>query len=228
VGAWVGIHIDPVISWIGLPAPGFGAGVEPVSADPVSTEANGAGITDIMIAGAGITLKTDVDDLGSLMPRLRVSHLARHDYRQDGPAASTPRRIDATRERTSGMMARARGELRRAVLRILWDASQPLTSREIQARFAPDPLPALTTVLTVLERLRLTDHVERGTSASGEYTFAATQSESKHVTDEMLEALSRSRDTHATLLRFAGNLDESQVAVLKQALRGRDAGGEPG
>jgi predicted transcriptional regulator len=122
------------------------------------------------------------------------------------------------------MVGRAKGELRSAVLRILWSSEEPLTSRGIQARFDPESVPALTTILTVLERLRATGHVHKQPSPSGEFVFSVSGEAFQSAADVMLSALLNSSDTHAALLRFAGDLDDSHVALLRQALDSRDSG----
>ena len=59
-----------------------------------------------------------------------------------------------------GTRTRARGELELVVLRLLWAADEPLTAREIQDRF-PGRVPASTTILTALDRLRAKGDVTR-------------------------------------------------------------------
>jgi len=112
---------------------------------------------------------------------------------------------------------RPRGELISHVLRALWDSDRPLTAKEIQARFPDDP-PAVTTVFTVLDRLRSNGEVIRDSSPTGEYRFSTSRSESQFIADNMLEQLLKSRDRADVLLGFAGSLDEHDVAVLRRAL----------
>lgn len=121
---------------------------------------------------------------------------------------------------------RTRGELESAVLRALWDAPAPLSAREILGRFGEsEGVPALTTVLTVLDRLRAKGRVSKTASPGGGVLFEATESESRYAADAMLAALVGTADRSAALLRFAGDLDERDVAVLRRALA---SGEEPG
>lgn len=120
------------------------------------------------------------------------------------------------------MAHRAKGELRTAVLRVLWAADRPLTAKEIRAAFGPDaPLPAITTLLTVLDRLGSSGLVDRSPSDTGESVFSASAPESDYTADAMLSALMNADDTSAALLRFAGELDEGHLEILRSALNSR-------
>jgi predicted transcriptional regulator len=120
------------------------------------------------------------------------------------------------------VVARAKGELRTAVLRILWTAEAPLSAKQIRARFREDePIPAITTLLTVLDRLGASGLVMREPSGSGEALFAATAPESQFTADAMIAALQSADDSSAALLRFAGELDEGHLKILRNALNQR-------
>jgi len=116
-------------------------------------------------------------------------------------------------------MARDRGQLEADVMRQLWDADRPRTAKEIQAGFGADA-PAITTLLTVLDRLRRKGLVNRS-DARTNITFSAAQSESDRVVESMLQSLQETGDRQAVLLRFAGDLDSSDAEVLRRALEGR-------
>jgi predicted transcriptional regulator len=119
---------------------------------------------------------------------------------------------------------RTRGALESAVLRILWDAGSPLSARDIQSRFDQSAsIPALTTLLTVLDRLRAKQHVEKLPVAGGGFVFSAAQSESRYAADAMLSALVGSSDRSAALLRFAGDLSERDIQLLRTAIDASDA-----
>lgn len=120
------------------------------------------------------------------------------------------------------MASRAKGELRTAVLRILWASDSPLTAKQLRASFGDsEPVPAITTLLTVLDRLGASGLVERAPSGSNEAVFAATAPESQYTADAMLSALLNADDSSAALLRFAGELDEGHVEILRKALTER-------
>jgi predicted transcriptional regulator len=115
---------------------------------------------------------------------------------------------------------RVRGELEAEVLRLLRAADAPLTAKQLQATFGAEP-PAVTTVLTVLDRLRRKGLVERS-DARTNITFTAVQSESEHAVESMLQSLQAVSDTddrQSVLLRFAGDLDHADAELLAQALQ---------
>jgi predicted transcriptional regulator len=86
------------------------------------------------------------------------------------------------------------------------------------ARFDPNETPALTTALTVLERLRAKGQVLRTTADDGTARFEPAQTESSFVASSMLTALTDSRDRGAALLQFAGHLRDEDAALLRRAL----------
>jgi len=112
---------------------------------------------------------------------------------------------------------RQRGELKAALLRVLRGAEKPMTARELRIALEPD-VPAMTTVLTVLDRMRVAGEVERF-DRPGENLYASVKSDSRYTADAMLTALLDSSDRGAALLRFAGDLDESDAEALRAALR---------
>lgn len=116
-------------------------------------------------------------------------------------------------------MARDRGQLEADVMRQLWDADRPRTAKELQSGFGPGA-PAITTLLTVLDRLHRKGLVNRS-DARTNITFTAAQSESDRIVGSMLQSLQETGDRQAVLLRFAGDLDSSDAEVLRRALEGR-------
>jgi predicted transcriptional regulator len=116
-------------------------------------------------------------------------------------------------------VARVRGELEAQVMRLLWAAPEPQTAKEIQAGFGADA-PAITTVLTVLDRLGRKGLVQRS-DARTNITFRPAQSESDRAVETMLQSLQATGDREAVLLRFVGDLDSEDADVLRRALEGR-------
>lgn len=102
----------------------------------------------------------------------------------------------------------------------LWDADEPLTAKDVVARIA-DPRPALTTVLTVLDRLGQKGLVTRSDEARA-LTFAPARSRTDHAASLMSGALAATKDREAALLRFAGTLDGDDLTALRRALGGDD------
>ncbi len=109
------------------------------------------------------------------------------------------------------------GELERRVMDVLWGAmGVPMTGRQVA-----DELPdrAYTTVLTILERLRRKNLVER-TTAGKAHRFAAAASRESYMAELMVEALGSSQDRHAVLVRFAEVVSAEEAVVLRRALDG--------
>lgn len=116
-------------------------------------------------------------------------------------------------------MARDRGQLEADVMQLLWAANEPRTARQLQADFGTDA-PAVTTLLTVLDRLGRKGLVLRS-DARTNITFSAAHSESDHAVESMINSLQATEDRAAVLLRFAGDLDNDDAELLRRALAGR-------
>jgi predicted transcriptional regulator len=104
---------------------------------------------------------------------------------------------------------------------VLWDADAgALTGREVA-----DQLPdrAYTTVLTILERLRRKNLVERSTDGRT-HRFAAADTRETYRAELMMDALGEARDRGAVLTRFAESVSPEEAAVLRAAL-GKAPGG---
>ena len=105
-------------------------------------------------------------------------------------------------------------------MRILWDSSAALSARTICDSFPPEgPTPALTTILTVLDRLSVKGVVTKIPHGASGAVFAATHSEPTFIADAMESALLSSSDRSAALLRFAGSLGPQDAELLRRALK---------
>ncbi|GMA29744.1 BlaI/MecI/CopY family transcriptional regulator [Arenivirga flava] len=118
--------------------------------------------------------------------------------------------------------SRQRGELESAVMDLLWDAGRPLTAREVQES-VEEPQPAITTVLTVLERLREKGWVDRESGSSRGLLFAPTLSREHRVAGAMATALASTSDRSAALMQFAGELSIADRDLLRAAIAGNAA-----
>jgi predicted transcriptional regulator len=121
-------------------------------------------------------------------------------------------------EEKSMAIRRNRGELETSVLRILWSAERPLSARQIMDDFPAGAAPALTTMLTVLDRLVKKTTVTKTSNGANGFVFAASAPESSFTADAMVSALSASSDRGAALLQFAGELDRRDIELLRSAL----------
>ncbi len=108
------------------------------------------------------------------------------------------------------------GDLERRVMDVLWDSeSTALTGREVA-----DQLPdrAYTTVLTILERLRRKNLVDRSTDGRT-HRFTAADSREAYRAELMLDALGEpTANRSAVLVRFAESVSPDEADVLRQAL----------
>lgn len=109
------------------------------------------------------------------------------------------------------------GELEGAVMAVLWDAADGATGREVLDQL-PGPELAITTVLTVLDRLQRKGMVRRERQARAHRYYAA-QSRSSFLSGLMADALNSSDDRGAVLARFVGTIGEDDTEALRGLLR---------
>ena len=111
------------------------------------------------------------------------------------------------------------GELEGAVMAVLWDAPQGATAREVLDAL-PGPELAITTVLTVLDRLQRKGMVAREREGRA-HRYAATHSRADFLSGLMADALDSSDDRGAVLARFIGTIGAGDTDVLRDLLRNR-------
>ncbi|HEY2287103.1 MAG TPA: BlaI/MecI/CopY family transcriptional regulator, partial [Streptosporangiaceae bacterium] len=120
------------------------------------------------------------------------------------------------------------GHLERAVLQVLWERASPAAARDVLAALgeragtgdgAPREL-AITTVLTVLDRLRRKGLVRRERSGRA-HLYQAAVSREAYVAGLMLEALGQAPDRSAALTRFLGSVTPDDTDHLRRALGGQ-------
>ena len=119
------------------------------------------------------------------------------------------------------MSSRRKGELEQLVLAALWSSDTPLTAVDVRATF-DEPLPAMTTVITVLERLRSKGQVSREKSGTDSYRYTTTTSHDEHIVDSMTTALAASSDRALALINFTGQLSDEDKEVLRRMLDSRE------
>ena len=88
----------------------------------------------------------------------------------------------------AGKRSREPGELEAQVLRILRGFDGPVGARDIQALFE-EPRPAYTSLLTILDRLRVKGLVAREELSPRKVRFSALQTSEEHASDAMLGVL---------------------------------------
>jgi predicted transcriptional regulator len=113
--------------------------------------------------------------------------------------------------------SRNRGELEADIMNVLWNSSGPLTAREVQQAFTVNT-PAITTIITVLDRLRAKGSVVREATGGRSHIFSASRSRVVEITETMSTALHGADDRTAALLLFAGALSEEDRQFLRAAI----------
>jgi predicted transcriptional regulator len=117
------------------------------------------------------------------------------------------------------------GELERAIMDVLWEASDPLTVRQVSGLLTERDL-AHTTVMTVLDRLSKKGFARRERDGRA-WRYHAAGSREAYVTELMLNALDQTGDRPAALARFARSVSGSEARALRRALEalGEGSGG---
>jgi predicted transcriptional regulator len=122
------------------------------------------------------------------------------------------------------------GQLERAVLQVLWDSPAPVSARDVLTALTQRDTSqrelAVTTVLTVLDRLRRKGLVRRERDGRA-HLYQASVSREDYVADLMLDALGQAPDRSAALTRFLGGVSPADTDHLRRALTD-PAPGPPG
>ena len=109
------------------------------------------------------------------------------------------------------------GELEQAVMAVLWESPDGATARHVLDAL-PGPELAITTVLTVLDRLQRKGLVRREREGRAHRYFAES-TRAEFLSRVMAEALDSSADRGAVLARFIGGMRPSDTAALRALLR---------
>jgi predicted transcriptional regulator len=115
---------------------------------------------------------------------------------------------------------RPRGALKAELEARLSRAPGPLTARELHESFGDDA-PPMTSIFTVLDRLRRNGVVHRAHGRDGELEFSLVRTDPPRTAEAMLEELLRTDDRTGALSRFAGSLGPDDAAALRRALEER-------
>src|SRR5580698_782009 len=108
------------------------------------------------------------------------------------------------------------GELERAIMDVLWEASESLTVRQVSEQLTERDL-AHTTVMTVLDRLSKKGFARRQRDGRA-WRYRAAESREAYVTELMLSALDQTGDRQAALARFARSVSGTEAQALLRAL----------
>ncbi|GIF07841.1 transcriptional regulator [Actinoplanes siamensis] len=110
----------------------------------------------------------------------------------------------------------ALGDLEREVMTQLWDASEPLTVRQVHELLGRERDLAYTTVMTVLDRLAKKKLVVQQ-RADRAYRYAPAQSRAEMTAALMFDALSATPDQDAALAYFLGQLPPGAIRAALDA-----------
>lgn len=119
----------------------------------------------------------------------------------------------------AGVRKREWGGLEEEVMQRLHEQERPVSARELQAKFS-EPVPAYTTLMTVLTRLESKGRVERVSDSPRKINFRALRSSGEEASETMTAVLAQATDRRAALLAFAGNLADDDVVALMDAFGG--------
>lgn len=109
------------------------------------------------------------------------------------------------------------GDLERDVMNQLWDASGPLSVREVLESIDSQDL-AYTTVMTVLDRLRRKDLLRR-TRQGRAFLYSPTHGRDELTSELMNNALnSAGQDRTAALVHFTESVSPQEAAAMRNAL----------
>jgi predicted transcriptional regulator len=123
-----------------------------------------------------------------------------------------------------GISVRVFGELETVVMARLWALGDNGTVREVLEQIQQDREIAYTTVLSTMENLHRKGHLTREREGKA-YRYRTALSHAEHTAGLMREALSRGgRDTEAVLTHFVGEMNDTELAGLREVIRRRAEG----
>lgn len=115
----------------------------------------------------------------------------------------------------------AYGDLERAVLDVLWDASPDawLTVREVHAALSPAREVAYTTVMTVMDRLSRKGHITQRKDGRA-YLYRPRATRGEMVAELLSDTLGdfSTHDRQSALVAFVEDASDTDVAALREAL----------
>lgn len=112
---------------------------------------------------------------------------------------------------------RSFGELESAVMDQVWEADHPVRVRELLDQLHYEKALALTTVLTVMERLYRKGWLAREKHGRA-HEYWPTVTREDYAAGLMEQALEQGEDRVATLTRFVEMLDPRELDQLRRAL----------
>jgi predicted transcriptional regulator len=112
---------------------------------------------------------------------------------------------------------RSFGELEAAIMDVVWAEGRPMRVREVLDGLSRDPVPAYTTVQTVMDILHRKGWLMRERHGRA-YRYWAATSREDYTAGLIGEVLASTPDRAATLVRLVETMDPGEVAALRAAL----------
>ncbi|WP_026930101.1 BlaI/MecI/CopY family transcriptional regulator [Glycomyces tenuis] len=109
------------------------------------------------------------------------------------------------------------GELEAVVMDRLWALGRPATVREVLTGLDRDPVPAYTTVMTIMDNLHRKGVLERHSEGRA-WAYRPIHSRAEHDAALMTGVLDASTDRAAALLKFADAIGPAELARLRELM----------
>lgn len=109
------------------------------------------------------------------------------------------------------------GPLEAVIMDRLWTVGRAMTGREVHDALDREPQPAYTTVTTVMDILCRKGFLVRERVGRA-YRYTPAASREAYSAELMGQALSASKNQHATLLAFVDQLGADETAALRAAI----------
>lgn len=117
-------------------------------------------------------------------------------------------------------MTRGLGDLEADIMRRLWDATGPVSVRDVLLSLEDDRPLAYNTVKTVMERLYAKSLLTRVESGKA-YLYRPAMTRAEFTAGLMLDALDETADRTAALVHFTDRMTPEQVSILSRLLASR-------
>jgi predicted transcriptional regulator len=117
---------------------------------------------------------------------------------------------------------RGLGELESAVMDVLWSIDEPVKVRDVLERLNKSRQLAYTTVMTVLDNLYRKEWVQREKDGKA-YRYRPALSRAEAHAQALRDVLDTSGDPEAVLLHFARSFSDSEIDLIRKALRRKAA-----
>jgi predicted transcriptional regulator len=112
---------------------------------------------------------------------------------------------------------RSFGELEAAIMDVVWDAAEPVSTRQVLGQLTQERPLAYTTVQTVMEILHRKGWLSRVRDGRA-FVYRPTASREEYAAGLIDQVFASGADRTATLVKLAEAMDPAEVAELRKAL----------